>query len=77
MGRSHIPLLARGNKADSLPSPLKETIALDLSQESKVIQLVQDLSGILSRPAEPTNAYFEKIRVVTALSLKTELDVRT
>jgi hypothetical protein len=68
MGQAHIPLLARGNNASGLPGPLKETIALDISQEAKVIQLVLDMSVLLARPPEPTNAYFDKVQIVTHLA---------
>jgi hypothetical protein len=67
MGGSHIPLFARGNRA-ALPGPLKDTVALDISEEVKVIQFVSDLGVILDYTAEPTNAYFDKVQRVTNLS---------
>lgn len=63
----HIPLFARGNKS-GLPGPLKDTIALDISEETKVIQFISDLGTLLDSTAEPTNAYFDKVQRVTNLS---------
>ncbi len=66
--KSHIPLLARGTSSAVLKDPLKATMALDLTSDAKVHQLVHDLAEVLGRTVEPANSYVAKVRAVLRLA---------
>lgn len=64
----HIPLLAKGAGAEVLKEPLKATIGLQLSEESEVLQLVQDVASELQRTAEPPQSWYQKMCKVVEIS---------
>jgi hypothetical protein len=66
--KHHIPLLAKGAGPREIKDPLKATNALQLSEETDVLQLVDDLAPILDRQPEPANSYLKKAQKVTEIS---------
>lgn len=70
--KHHIPLLAKGAGQEVLKGPLRKN-ALNLSVESDVLQLLQDLAGVLKREPQPPNGYLMKVHKVVGLATRAEV----
>ena len=66
--KHHIPLLAKGAGPEVLKEPLKARIALDLSKEEGVRQLIERLSKQLQLPLKFPSGYVTKLHKVVEVA---------
>ena len=66
--KHHIPLLAKGAGSGEIKDPLKATNALQLSEDTDVLQLVGDLAHLIHCEPEPPNSYLKKVQKVVEIS---------
>jgi hypothetical protein len=67
-GKPHLPLLARGARADMLKEPLKATNALRLSERSQVLDLIEAVADLLSCATDSPAGYISKVDKVLKLA---------
>ena len=62
MGLSNTPLFAKGLKRTDLPRPMSQTLALDLTSEASVHQLLSDIGVETGKKVRPTNEYLSELK---------------
>jgi len=68
MGLPHTPLVAKGTQGRDLPRPIIQTLALDITIEAKIHQLLKDLGTELKIKVRPASEYLSELKALSRAS---------